>query len=143
VRLHQQTFWLMAAQFVWGATVSGTVINAWVLSQREQGDPDGRAIFMAIMVVLGVTFGFFSYRVSLRVLRGPRRPLTNPHLHYFGTTLLAMFLADFIHVFGLVCGFYNTPFLLVLLTFFVPMWLLFAMSVPTRAKITRWTTSGA
>jgi hypothetical protein len=34
----------MAAQFVWGVLVSGTVINAWVLSQYEQGDSRGSVI---------------------------------------------------------------------------------------------------
>jgi len=57
--------------------------------------------------------------------------------------LLATFLAESIHVFGGVCVLDNTPFPLVLLTFFVPMWLLLAMSIPTRAKITRWANVGA
>ena len=117
--------------------MSGTVINAWFLSQYDQGDPE-RASFMPIMVVLSVIFGFFSYRMSLRAAQGPQRPVTKPYLRYFGYSLLATFLAESIHVFGGVCVFDDTPFLLVLLTFFVPMWLLFAMSIPTRAKIARW-----
>lgn len=138
VSLHQQTFWLMAVQFLWGAMVSGTVINAWVLSQREQDDPYGRASFMMIMIILSLVSGFFSYRVSLRINRGPRRPVTKPYLRYFGSIVLAMWLAWWVFIFGGVCVLYDTPFWLVLVAFFVPAWLLFVMHVPTRAKIARW-----
>jgi hypothetical protein len=92
---------------------------------------------------LYVIFGFFSYRMSLRAAQGPQRPVTKSYLRYFGYSLLATFLAESIHVFGGVCVFDDTPFLLVLLTFFVPMWLLFAMSIPTRVRITRWANARA
>lgn len=49
---------------------------------------------MAIIVVLSVIFGFFSYRMSLRITRGPQRPVTKPYLRYFGYSLLATFLAE-------------------------------------------------
>ncbi len=71
-------------------------------------------------------------------MRGPREKVAKPYLRYIGTSLLAMLLAWSIHVFGLVCGFFNTPFSLVLIAFFVPTWLLFVMNFPTRAKLTRW-----
>ena len=128
----------MAVQFLWGAMVSGTVINAWVLSQREQGDPHGTAISMVIMIILSLVSGFFSYRVSLRINRGPRRPVTKPYLRYFGSTVLAMWLSWWVFIFGGVCFLYGTPLWLVLVAFFVPAWLLFATNIPTRAKIARW-----
>jgi len=142
LRAHQQTFWLMAAQFVWGAVVSGTFLSAWVLFHHEQGDSE-TASFMPIMVVASVIFGFASYRISRRAARGPQRPVTRPYLRYFGYSLLATFLAESVHVFGGVCVLDNTPFRLVLLTFFVPAWLLFAMGIPTRARITRWANARA
>jgi hypothetical protein len=138
VRLHRQTLWLMATQLLWGGLVSGTFINALVFAQREQEDPYGRASSMVIMVILSLVSGFFSYRVSLRINRGPRRPVTKPYLRYFGSTVLAMWLSWWVFIFGGVCFLYGTPLWLVLLAFFVPAWLLFATNIPTRAKIARW-----
>ena len=90
------------------------------------------------MIVLSLVFGFFSYRASVRVMRGPGRQVTKPYLRYIGTSVLAMFLAWWIHVFGMVLAMFHMPFQLVLLTFFVPTWLLLAMNFPTRAKLARW-----
>ncbi len=134
----RQTGWLVTAWFLWWGLAASTVINARVLAHWEKGDPYGRASFLAILIVLSVMFGLLSYRVSLRVMRGPRKEVAKPYLRYIGTSLLAMLLAWSIHVFGLVCGFFNTPFSLVLIAFFVPTWLLFAMNFPTRAKLARW-----
>jgi hypothetical protein len=128
----------MATQLLWGGLVSGTFINALVFAQREQEDPYGLASFMVIMIILSLVSGFFSYRVSLRINRGPRRPVTKPYLRYFGSTVLAMWLSWWVFIFGGVCFLYGTPLWLVLLAFFVPAWLLFATNIPTRAKIARW-----
>ena len=143
LRAHQQTFWLMVAQLLWGSMLFGTFINAWVLSKWEQGDPNGSAVGLAILVVMSVVFGVFSYRVSLRVVRGPQKPVSNPRLRYVGATLLAIVPAWSVVVFGMVLVSFNTPFVLVFVVFFVPAWLLFAMITPTRAKISRWANVGA
>ena len=133
-----QTGWLVRAWILWLGPTASTIMDTWVVVQSEQGDPYGRASFLAIMIVLSLMFGFFSYRASLRVMRGPGRQVTKPYLRYIGTSVLAMFLAWWIHVFGMVCGLFHTPFQLVLLAFFVPTWLLLAMNIPTRAKLARW-----
>lgn len=138
MRLHQQTFWLMAAQFLWGALVSGTVINGWIIAHREEGFFEWSALFVVMMALLGVVFGLSSLWVSLSVISGPRRKLSKPGLKYLATTLLAMTLAWCVHVFGGVCSLYDTPPVAVVLAFFLPTWLLFLMNVPTRAKISRW-----
>jgi quinol-cytochrome oxidoreductase complex cytochrome b subunit len=138
LRAHRQTFWLMVAQLLWGGFLFGSFINVWILSKQERGDPYGSAIGMAMLVVVSVVFGFWSYRVSLRVVRGPQKPVSNPCLRYVGSTLLAIVPAWFVVVFGMVLVMFNTSFVLVFVAFFVPAWLLFAMNIPTRAKIARW-----
>ena len=95
------------------------------------------------MVVISVVFGIFSYRVSLRVVRGPQKPVSNPCLRYVGSTLLAIVPAWSVVVFGMVLVAFNTSFVLVFGAFFVPAWLLFAMNTPTRARIARWANVGA
>jgi amino acid transporter len=143
LRAHQQTFWLMVAQLLWGGFLFGSFINVWVISKQERGDPYGSAIGMAILVVMTVVFGVFSYRISLRVVRGPQKPVSNPCLRYVGSTLLAIVPAWSVVVFGMVLVAFNTSFVLVFVAFFVPAWLLFAMITPTRTKITRWANVGA
>ena len=78
---------------------------------------------MAILVIISVVFGIFSYRVSLRVVRGPQNPVSNPCLRYVGSTLLAIVPAWFVVVFGMVLVGFNTSFVLVFVAFFVPAWL--------------------
>jgi hypothetical protein len=143
LRAHRQTFWLMVAQLLWGGLLFGSFINVWVMSKWERGDPYGSAIGMAILVIISVVFGIFSYRVSLRVVRGPQNPVSNPCLRYVGSTFLAIVPAWFVVVFGMVLLVYNTSFVLVFVAFFVPAWLLFAMNIPTRARIARWANVGA
>lgn len=137
-RNNHQTGWLATAWFLWFALASSTVVNAWRIARREDAFFDWNRTSVAIMVGLGAVFGFLAFRVSLRVLRGPQRGLTKPYLGYLGSTTLAMLLAWSLHVFGMVCSLYDTPFVAVLFIFFVPAWLLFLMNVPTRSKVTRW-----
>jgi hypothetical protein len=143
LRAHRQTFWLMVAQLLWGSMLFGTFINVWVLSKWEQGDPYGSPYGLAILVVLSLVLGVLSYRVSLRVARGPQKAVSNPCVRYLASTLLAIVLAWCVIVFGMVLVTFDTPFVLVFVAFFVPAWLLFAMITPTRAKITRWANVGA
>jgi len=132
------TGWLIVAWLLWFPLASSTVINGWVFAQREEGFFEWSAVVVAIMALLGVVFGSFSYRVSLRVIHGPKGTLSKPLLKYFAATLLAMLLAWLVHVSGGVCSLYDAPPVAVVLAFFVPTWLLFLMNVPTRAKISRW-----
>jgi hypothetical protein len=136
------TGWLILAWFLWFTLASSTVINAWVFAQKEEAFFEWSPTVVAIMVPFGVMFGFFSYRVSLRVVRGPGQSSKRPILRYFATTLLAMLLAWAVAVLGMVCWLYDAHYVAVLLAFFVPTWLLFLMNAPTRAKLGRWVDVG-
>jgi len=100
-------------------------------------------MFIAMLGLVSLAFGFSSYRISRRVTRGRQGTSSRPLLRYLGSFLLATTFAWSIHVIGTACALLGVPLLVVLPTFFAPTWFLLFLSMPTLRRLEAWAEAGS
>jgi hypothetical protein len=115
-----------------------SVRTTFLLSESPSDPAPFAALEMLGLIAIG--FAFLSYRISRRLRRGAK--VKFPYFTYLGIFLLAMFLAEFIYVFGMVYVLFGVSPWAALLFFFAPAWLLFLMNFPSKQILRTWTHPG-